>query len=118
MTLTTTSDVQTTDVQTTDFEETCYKYLRQVPKGKVTTYQALAKAVGTSAYRAVGNAMGKNPYAPKVPCHRVVRNNGALGGFAHGPVKKARMLKSEGVLIKDGKVVEFEQHFFDSFNTY
>lgn len=89
----------------TSFAEKIYAALRRVPRGRVTTYAALAKAVGKPrAVRAVGNALNKNPYAPKVPCHRVVRSDGALGGFASGPAKKAGMLRSEGVEIKKGKI--------------
>ena len=69
------------------FNERCYKLLRTVPEGKLTTYKDLAHALGTKAYRAVGNAMNKNPYAPEVPCHRVVNANGAIGGFAFGTDK-------------------------------
>lgn len=86
------------------FNDQCYEILRQVPKGKVTTYQELAKALNTKAYRAVGNAMNKNPYAPEVPCHRVVKSNGEIGGFASGTKKKIQMLKKEGIEISAGKV--------------
>lgn len=86
------------------FNSRCYEILRQVPRGKVTTYKSLAEALGTKAYRAVGNAMHKNPYAPKVPCHRVIKSNGEVGGFASGTKNKIAMLKKEGVKIKNGKV--------------
>ena len=86
------------------FNERCYALLRRVPKGKVTTYKALAEAMGTKAYRAVGNAMNKNPYAPVVPCHRVISSDGTIGGFAHGTKRKIEMLKSEGIHIKDGRI--------------
>jgi len=86
------------------FEEECYFFLKKVPKGKVTTYKELARAVKSKGYRAVGNAMNKNPYAPKVPCHRVIRNDGKVGGFASGTKNKIRILKSEGVEIKNKKI--------------
>ncbi len=86
------------------FNERCYSLLRKVPKGKVTTYKALAEALGTKAYRAVGNAMNKNPYAPEVPCHRVVGSTGALTGYALGLPKKAALLKQESVNVENGKV--------------
>ena len=86
------------------FNEKCYSALKKVPKGKVTTYKALGQAIGTKAYRAVGNAMNKNPYAPQVPCHRVVKSTGEIGGFASGPKKKIQMLRKEGVEVQDGKV--------------
>jgi methylated-DNA-[protein]-cysteine S-methyltransferase len=86
------------------FSDACYRLVATVPEGKVTTYQEIAHALGTKAYRAVGNAMNKNPHAPKIPCHRVVRSDGSIGGFAREAEKKARMLEKEGVDIKDGKV--------------
>lgn len=86
------------------FNSRCYELLKKVPKGKVTTYKDLANALNTKAYRAVGNAMNKNPYAPVVPCHRVVKSNGDVGGFAHGQKKKINLLKKEGVEIEDGKI--------------
>lgn len=86
------------------FNERCYELLRKVPKGKVVTYKSLAEAMGTKAYRAVGNAMNKNPYAPEVPCHRVVKTDGSLGGFASGPQKKKEMLTQEGVVIREGVI--------------
>lgn len=94
-----------------NFNERCYTLLRTVPKGKVTTYKILAEALGTKAYRAVGNAMNKNPYAPEVPCHRVVGSDGSLTGFASGIPNKAKMLKQEGVEIKDNKV-NLEKYLF------
>ena len=75
-----------------------------MPKGKVTTYKALARRLNTKAYRAVGNAMKKNPYSPKVPCHRVINSNGNLEGYAHGLKKKIQILKIEGVKIKNNKI--------------
>ncbi len=94
------------------FSEKCYDLLRKVPRGRVTTYKALAEALGTRAYRAVGTAMNKNPYAPQVPCHRVVSSGGRIGGFASGVRNKIKILKKEGVGVLDGKVVDFEQKFF------
>ncbi len=86
------------------FNERCYSVLKKVPKGKVTTYKEIAKTIGIKAYRAVGNAMNKNPCAPKVPCHRVVKSNGEVGGFASGTKKKIQLLRKEGVEIKKGKI--------------
>lgn len=86
------------------FNERCYEVLRKVPKGKVTTYKAIAEKIGTKAYRAVGNAMNKNPYAPKVPCHRVINSNGDIGGFASGVKNKISLLKKEGITISHNQV--------------
>jgi len=93
------------------FNEKCYDILRKVPRGRVTTYGEIARALGTEAYRAVGNAMNRNPYAPKVPCHRVVGSNGKMVGFADGVNKKIKMLKEEGVEIVNGKV-DLEKYFY------
>ncbi len=78
----------------------CFK----VPKGKVTSYKALGNAAGIKGYRAVGQAMNKNPFAPIVPCHRVINVDGKLGGFATGVKNKIKLLESEGIKIKDRKV--------------
>jgi methylated-DNA-[protein]-cysteine S-methyltransferase len=86
------------------FNEKVWAVCARVPKGKVTTYASIARKLGTQAYRAVGNAMNKNPYAPRVPCHRVVGSDGSLTGFAQGLEKKKRMLKAEGVAFVNGKV--------------
>ena len=92
-----------------NFADKVYKVCKKVPKGKITTYKAIADALGVKAYRAVGNALHNNPYAPIVPCHRVVMSDGTLGGFARGQKKKIELLKEEGVIIKKGKVQEFER---------
>jgi methylated-DNA-[protein]-cysteine S-methyltransferase len=86
------------------FYEKCYAVLRKVPRGRVTTYKEIAKALDSKAYRAVGTAMNKNPYAPKVPCHRVVNSDGKVGKFASGERKKIRLLTEEGVEIKNGRI--------------
>ena len=86
-----------------------YELLSQIPKGKTTTYKELAIKLKTKGYRAVGQIVGANPNAPKVPCHRVVRTDGQLGGYAFGLPKKIELLAKEGVKISDGKVVVFEK---------
>lgn len=99
------------------FAEEVYLALRLVPKGKVTTYKTLAKKIGTKAYRAVGTALKNNPYAPDVPCHRVVRSDGSVGGFM-GKVsgkeieKKIALLNSEGVEVVNDMVVNFQNILF------
>lgn len=96
------------------FAQQVYSLLRTVPKGRVTTYKELAKAMNTKAFQAIGQVMRSNPYAPAVPCHRVVATNGMLGGFMgerSGPtvLKKIHLLKKEGVIIHGNKVVDFER---------
>ena|SRR3989338_1984394 len=104
---------------TSSFNKKVYSLLKKVPKGKVTTYKILAEALGTRAYRAVGNAMNKNPYGilnckgkNMVPCHRVVDSKGHLHGFAHGLKKKAELLEKEGIKIKNNQIVEFGKVLF------
>ena len=86
------------------FNEKVWALTARVPKGKVVTYAQIARKLNTEAYRAVGNALNKNPYAPAVPCHRVVGSNGALTGFAHGLPRKAKLLEEEGVPMRHGRV--------------
>ncbi|MEK6871778.1 MAG: MGMT family protein [Nanoarchaeota archaeon] len=97
------------------FNERCYTILKQIPKGKVTTYKALAHAIGSRAYRAVGTAMKKNTDAPHVPCHRVVNSDGKVGNYSSdgGGTKKISLLKQEGIIVKNGKVdlKKYEWHF-------
>jgi methylated-DNA-[protein]-cysteine S-methyltransferase len=95
------------------FNERCYEVLVRVPKGKVTTYKEIAKQLKSKAYRAVGNAMNKNPDSPKVPCHRVVNSNGNVGGFASGTKNKIEMLMKEGIKIdKNNKVVNLNKQLY------
>lgn len=93
----------------TEFQRRCYKVLKtQVPRGSVISYSGLAKLVGSpKAYRAVGSAMNKNPFAPEVPCHRVVKSNGEIGGFAGDVAIKIKRLKKEGIETLNGKIVNF-----------
>lgn len=95
------------------FKERCYAKLKKIPRGKVTTYKALAEALDTRAYRAVGNAMNKNSNAPILPCHRVVKINGNVGGYAFGMKKKIALLRKEGISITGNKIAHFKTIFFD-----
>ena len=87
----------------TKFQIKVWNYLKKIPKGKVRTYADVAKAIGKPlAVRAVANAIGKNPYPPKIPCHRVIRSDGSLGGYSGkgGIEQKRHLLISEKVFIK------------------
>ena len=86
-----------------NFNQKVWAVCARVPRGKVTTYAAIARRLGTQAYRAVGNALNKNPYAPKIPCHRVVGSDGRLTGFAGGLPKKEQLLTNEGVRVNRGR---------------
>ena len=84
----------------TKFQIKVWKYLKTIPKGQIRTYLEVAKAIKRpKAVRAVANAIAKNPYAPKVPCHRVIRSDGRLGGYSGlGGIKtKKKLLKLEGI---------------------
>lgn len=96
------------------FEERCYLQLSTVPLGRVTTYKALAQSLDTKAYRAVGNAMNKNPYPRDlVPCHRVVNSDGRLGGYAGTTEEKIKRLKAEGVHVNEDKIIDFKHKFYN-----
>ena len=84
----------------TKFQLKVWKYLIKIPKGQVRTYFEVAKAINKpKSVRAVANAIGKNPYAPNIPCHRVIRSDGSLGGYSGkgGINTKRKLLKSEGI---------------------
>jgi len=86
----------------TKFQIKVWKYLKTIKKGQIRTYFEVAKAINKPrAVRAVANAIGKNPHAPKIPCHRVIRSDGTLGGYSGpGGVKtKKKLLKLEGIII-------------------
>ncbi|MBI4133428.1 MGMT family protein [Candidatus Uhrbacteria bacterium] len=87
------------------FAQAVYRALRGVPRGNVTTYGALARAVGSPrAARAVGRALRENPTPSRVPCHRVVRADGLVGGYAWGTRRKISLLRGEGVKVEEGRV--------------
>lgn len=97
--------------KTTKLQKKVYGLCKKIPKGKVATYKIIAKKIGTKAYRAVGMALNKNPFA-KVPCHRVVGSNGHLIGFAHGLKKKEELLREEGIKTRNNKIMDFEKVLF------
>ena len=86
------------------FQEKVFETVKKIPKGKVLSYKLVAqKASSPKAWRAVGNVLNKNQ-DPKIPCHRVIRSGGKIGGYRCGIKKKIRLLKKEGLIIKNGKV--------------
>ncbi len=98
------------------FAEKVYALCRKVPKGKVTTYGEIARALDCKAYRAVGQALRCNPYAPIVPCHRVVRSDGRIGGFkgkteGKAVQEKIKMLEEEGIETINEKI-NINHHLF------
>ena len=87
----------------TKFQLKVWNYLKKIQKGKVKTYKEVAKGIGKpKAFRAVANAVGKNPYPTKIPCHRVIRSDGSIGGYSgKGGIKKKRqLLNAEKVYLK------------------
>ena len=86
----------------TKFQLKVWNYLKKIPRGKVKTYSEVAKSIGKPlAVRAVANAIGKNPLVPQIPCHRVIRSDGSLGGYSgKGGIKTKRLLlKKEGITL-------------------
>jgi len=90
------------DFRGTKFQKKVWNYLKTIRKGTVKTYKQVAIAINRpKSARAVANAVGKNPFAPKIPCHRVIRSDGSLGGYSgKGGIKtKKLLLKREGVIV-------------------
>lgn len=102
----------------TPFETMVFEATSRIPPGKVTTYGRLGREVGCGSSQAIGQALRRNPFAPEVPCHRVIRGDRTIGGFA-GKLegakirKKIRLLKGEGVRFDgEGRVLEGHLHDF------
>ena len=93
----------------TPFQRAVWNALNRIPQGRVTTYGDIAAYLGTKAVRAVGSAVGKNPDAPGVPCHRVVPADGSIGNYSGegGTARKRALLEAEGVPVKAGRIEGF-----------
>jgi len=104
--------MQSKDDLAVGFTAQCYLLLKQIPKGRVTSYKELAKALNSKAYRAVGSAMAKNKDLVTTPCHRVVKSNGQIGEYALGVEAKIGLLEKEGVKITDNKIQDFDGLLF------
>lgn len=90
------------DRKITDFQARVYSAIQKIPAGKVATYGMVARMVGCGSARAIGQALKRNPFAPQVPCHRVISTNRSPGGFfgetgKTATDKKSRLLQKEGV---------------------
>ncbi|MFH1593173.1 MAG: MGMT family protein [Candidatus Omnitrophota bacterium] len=82
----------------TGFERNVYKAVLEIPRGEARSYKWVADRIGCpKAYRAVGRALNKNPYIGTVPCHRVIKSDGSIGGFSKGTARKRMLLKREGL---------------------
>ncbi|MGD0541883.1 MAG: MGMT family protein [Tepidisphaeraceae bacterium] len=86
------------------FQQKVWAVTAGIPRGRVMTYADVARRLKTAAYRAVGRALHVNPYAPQVPCHRVVGSDGRLTGYAGGLPAKRRLLESEGIHFVGSRV--------------
>ena len=91
----------------TNFEQRVYAAVEKIPAGKVVTYASLARALGCGSAQAVGQALKRNPFAPEVPCHRVIKADLSLGGYVgatKGPklIQKRKLLQQEGVEFDEG----------------
>ena len=95
-----------------NFNDKCFELISEVPKGKVTTYKEIARVLNTKAYQAVGRAMAKNKKLVYIPCYRVIKSDGKIGGYAMGINKKINLLQKEGISIINGKVVDFTDKFY------
>jgi len=96
-----------------NLDKQVYIKLLQVPKGQVTSYLELSKAVGLkNGQRVIGKIMNKNKYPIVIPCHRVVKSDGNVGGYAFGQNVKTHILSNEGIIIKNGKIIDFEKKIF------
>ena len=94
-------------------EEKIYKKLLEVPSGYVTTYGELAKAINLkNGQRVVGQIMKNNPFPIIVPCHRVVKSDGTVGGYAYGIERKKYLLSKEGIKINENKISNFKKNLF------
>jgi len=97
-----------------DFQQKVLDLVKKIPKGRVTTYKEIGKALHRrgQVYRAVGRALHDNKFPVKIPCHRVVYSNGKVGGYSRGVRKKIKLLRKECVEVKKGKIVDFKKKLF------
>lgn len=96
-----------------DYSGSVYAVVRQVPRGRVTTYKLVAAALGNvKACRAVGNALNRNPDPDGMPCYRVIKSDGTLGGYGNGLPEKIRRLRADGIVVKDNKVLGLDRIMF------
>ena len=87
-----------------NFDQKICNLLIKIPKGKVSTYKSLAEALNCKAYRAVGNALNKNKSPEKYPCFKIINSSGFVGQYKNGQKTKIRLLKKEGIHIKNNKI--------------
>jgi len=101
----------------TKFQKKVYDATEKIPRGKVSTYKLIAKHIGCKSCQAVGQALKRNPFAPRVPCHRVISSDLTIGGFGGDTSgdkikKKLKLLSKEGVKFDDGRLSD-TKYLFD-----
>ncbi len=98
------------------FSDKVLSLAKQIPKGKVSTYKDIALALNTRSFQAVGQALAKNTRPLIIPCHRVIKSNGEVGGYKgkRENTAKIKLLKKEGIKIRNGKVIDLDKvrHYF------
>ncbi|MBW2996544.1 MGMT family protein [Candidatus Woesearchaeota archaeon] len=96
------------------FQQKVLDLCKKIPKGRVSTYKIIGKKLGGRGqiYRAVGGALHDNKLPVKIPCHRVVCSDGSIGGYSRGVRKKVELLKKEGIIVKNGKIKDFQKNLF------
>lgn len=100
----------------TRFQQKVYNLLRKIPKGKITTYKLLAKAVGKPKnWRQIGRILSQNPHPPKYPCYKVVKSNGEIGGYNNGRNAKKKLLQKDGLIVYNNRIKDFKKHLFKNF---
>lgn len=107
----------TKTAEVTEFQEKVYQKVSEIPKGMVTTYKILGEQIGCKSSQAIGQALKKNPYAPEVPCHRVISSNLKIGGYfgmTEGVKisEKIELLKREGVKFNEDNSIFSEKQIF------
>ena len=90
----------------TSFEKDVILEVAKIPYGTIKTYKEIAKSLNSHAYRAIGTAIGKNPFPIIIPCHRVIKSDGKIGDFRGGTPMKVEILKNEGIKIQDLKLLD------------
>jgi methylated-DNA-[protein]-cysteine S-methyltransferase len=95
------------------FSQMVFKKVKKIPRGRVTTYKQLARVIGRpKAFRAVGNTLNQNQLLIAIPCHRIVRLDGKIGGYRLGQKKKINLLRREGIEIEGNKIKNFKKYFY------
>lgn len=101
----------------TKFHRKVYNLVCKIPKGKVTTYKILAQAIGKPKnWREIGYLLSQNPFPQQVPCYKVVKSNGEIGGYNGGKLLKKKLLQKDGLKIYNNKIKDFKKHLFRNFS--